>query len=78
MLSDGRSMFKNTIHVPVRGSGGFDEQKLKQVLGDSETLNEFKFYFLTLNTFSEITTPDYTIPENVVEYSQNIFVEVRR
>jgi hypothetical protein len=33
---------------------------------------------LTLNTFSEITTESYSIPESVSEYAQGIFVEVRR
>lgn len=40
VLSEGRSMFKNTLHMPVTTSTAtpFDEEKFKQILADSELL----------------------------------------
>ena len=40
LISDGRSMFKNTLHIPLKKSGAaspaqpFDEENFKQVLSD--------------------------------------------
>ena len=62
-------MFKNTLHVPMRGTSEINEAKIKQVLEDADTLNEFRNYILILHTFSEKTTEDYMIPESVSEYA---------
>jgi hypothetical protein len=39
-MSDGRSMFKNTLHMPLSkaGLGAFDEEKFKKVLNDQELM----------------------------------------
>ncbi len=62
-MSDGRSMFKNTIQVPLQNSlkmtqaaapaSAFDEAKFAQILADEDLLNEFRRYYLLLNTFSD-------------------------
>jgi len=54
-------MYKNTVHLPLQKSGAaspalpFDEEKFKQILGDQELINQFRRYFLVLNSFSETT-----------------------
>jgi hypothetical protein len=41
-------------------------------------MNDFRRYILTLGYHSEITLSEFSIPENVSEYAQNIFVEMRK
>lgn len=41
-------------------------------------MNQFRRFVLTLNHHSEVTQNDYSIPQDVSEYAQNIFVEVRK
>jgi hypothetical protein len=84
LISDGRSMFKNTLHVPLQKSGAaspaqpFDEEKFKQVLSDQELLGQIRRFFLALQTFSEVTLQDFAIPPAVSEYAQGVFVELRK
>ena len=62
-------MFKNTLHVPMRGTSEMNEAKIKQVLEDVDTINEFRNYILILHSFAEKTTEEYSIPESVSEYA---------
>jgi len=82
VTSDGRSMFKNTLHLPVRQSGpapaAFDEQKFAQVLADGELLGQFRRYVLLLSTFSDKSLAQYAIPTAVSEHAQAVFVAVRQ
>lgn len=80
VLSDGRSMFKNTTQVPVSKNEekAFDETKLNQILNDQDLLNQLRRYFLILQHYSEISLQDYHIPNDVSEYCQNIFIEQRK
>lgn len=85
VISDGRSMFKNTLQVPLPqlGSGKaalppFDEAKFAQILADQDLLNEFRRYYLLLAAFSEQSLEDYHIPADVSEHAQSIFIEMRK
>ena len=80
VLSDGRSMFKNTMHVPVQTSADkpFDDNKFQQILEDKELMRQMRSYVLMLNHHSDVTLADFNIPSEVSEYAQNIFIEVRR
>jgi hypothetical protein len=73
-------MFKNTIQVPVQAdpAKNFDEEKFKLILADNDLMHQMRRYILTLNHLSEITLADFTIPPEVSEYAQNIFIEVRK
>jgi len=55
ILSDGKSMFKNTLHLECRGqaSEGLGEQKLQEILNDQELVSALRRYFLLLKVFSE-------------------------
>lgn len=77
VISDGRSMFKNTLQVPLMpvnpskaAAPPFDETKFQQILADQELLNEFRRYYLLLCTFSEQTLEDYNLPPHVSEHAQ--------
>jgi Mini-chromosome maintenance replisome factor len=73
ILSEGRSMFKNSTHLPLSKASGpapFDEEKFKQILADEELMNAMRRYFLILNTFSDQTLVDFAIPTAVSEYAQ--------
>ena len=65
-------MFKNSTHLPLSKQSGpapFDEEKFKQILADEDLMNAMRRYFLILNTFSEQTLVDFTIPSAVSEYA---------
>lgn len=70
-------MFKNSTHLPLSKANGaaqpvvqFDEEKFKQILADEDLMNAMRRYFLILNTFSEQTLVDFSIPTAVSEYAQ--------
>lgn len=83
IFSDGRSMFKNTVHLPVSkapgaASSAVDDNKFKQILADEELMYQMRRYFLLLSTFSEQTLAEFSIPPSVSEYAQAVFVEQRK
>jgi hypothetical protein len=53
----------------MRGTSEMNEAKIKQVLEDADTINEFRNYILILHSFAEKTTEEYSIPESVSEYA---------
>lgn len=86
LISDGRSMFKNTLQVPLQAAKStgsapaarFDEEKFNQILADEELLNQIRRFYLLLSTFSDTTLEDYHIPPEVSEYAQQVFVDIRK
>jgi len=75
VLSNGRSMFKNTLHVKVKPQvEAFDATKFSQILADSDLINGFRKYLETLRA-GDI---QFTMPEDVCEQMQQEFVEVRK
>ncbi|CDW86598.1 mini-chromosome maintenance complex-binding protein [Stylonychia lemnae] len=80
VLSEGRSMFKNTLQVVIKPEEGkdLDENKLNQIINDEDLLNQLRRYILVTNSFADVTLQDYHIPEDVSEYAQNIFIETRK
>ena len=65
VLSDSRTMFKNTIHVPLDATAASDEQicsgrtKLTELLADAETLGQLRRLFIAIGTHWETTTAGY-------------------
>ena len=61
ILSDSRTMLKNSLHVPVTQAVDPDEaltiakKKLGEVLADENTLDEMRFFMLALGIHSETT-----------------------
>jgi hypothetical protein len=49
-----------------------------QVLQDAETLDQMRFMFLALTTFTETTYEDFEIPTEVALKAQAIFVDQRQ
>jgi len=45
ILSNGRSMFKNSIHLPVNGSLPFNEAKFAEIMSDKATLDRLRELF---------------------------------
>jgi len=58
-LSEGRSMFKNSLHLPLNKASSpalppqFDDDKFKQILADEQLMNQMRRYFLILSIFSD-------------------------
>ena len=80
VISDGRSMFKNTQQVIVQVEEGrvFDEAKFTQILADHQLMTQMRRYFLVLQYHSMTSLQEYSIPAEVSEYCQNIFIETRK
>jgi len=52
ILSNGRSMFKNALHVPVKGEGeAMSEEKFRQILDDQDLLCQLRKFFVLLTHF---------------------------
>jgi hypothetical protein len=69
VLSDGRSMFKNTVFVPVESKNEVDTEKVMKVMNDEEILKKLReFFFLTCH-FSDLTLKQFEIPAEVSEFA---------
>lgn len=80
VLSETRSMFKNTLPVQATAAeGDFESTRSKvfEVLRDSATVDQMRSMMLALTTFSETTYEDFEIPEDVSAYAQAQFIAVR-
>lgn len=70
VLSEGRSIFKNAIHVPVKQVSSAEDHaknvlKVKEVLQDKETMEQMRFFYLAMVTFAETTLDAYELsPES--------------
>lgn len=72
VLSETRSMFKNTIHLPIIAEdSNFNqvEAKVKEVLKDSETLEQMRFVIIALTLYSETTLEEFEISPEVAQYA---------
>ena len=83
VLSDARTMFKNTLHVPVDGQSadadiGVARQKLDELRGDAETLGELRRFFIGLGLHSDKTMSGFEMSSEVTEHAQKRFIEVRQ
>jgi len=56
LSSEGRSMFKNSTHVPVKGKNeNISSKKFNEIISDIDLLQELRKYFLLLTHFSDLT-----------------------
>lgn len=78
VLSGSRTMFKNTIHVPVNGgdtAASSDEDiaaaraKLEQLKEDADTLSQLRRFFISVGIHAERTLAGYELPPNVAEHA---------
>ena len=72
VLSDSRTMLKNTLHVPVTPSPNLDvsigtaKQKLAEVLEDQDTLDQMRNFMLAVGVHSQTTVnARFEIPDKV-------------
>jgi hypothetical protein len=68
ILSETRSMFKNTIHLPINAEdSNFNqvEAKVKEVLKDFDTLEQMRFMIIALTTYSDTTLEEFEITPEV-------------
>ena len=82
VLSDTRTMLKNTLHVPVTQAANINEslaaarQKLAEVLDDQDTVDQMRNFMLAIGLHSETTvSAKFEIPEEVSTNIQKIFIE---
>ena len=85
VLSDTRTMLKNTLHVPVTKAANINEslaaarQKLAEVLDDQDTVDQMRNFMLAIGLHSETTvSAKFEIPEEVSANIQKIFIEQRQ
>ena len=83
VLSGSRTMFKNTIHVPVSGEASDEEigaarAKLAELMEDEETLSQLRQFFVALGSHAEKTMAGYELPEEVATHASNQFQQARR
>ena len=75
VLSDARTMFKNTIHVPVNANATLATElevartKLAELAEDAETLLQLRRFFIAMGLHSEHTLKDFEIPAPVSEHA---------
>lgn len=81
ILSESRTMFKNSCHVPVTPAQDLEEtltkarQKVEQVLADEETLDQMRMFTLALGIYSETTVSAFSITEDVSSQAQTVFMD---
>ena len=71
VLSDGRSMFKNTLQVCVTKdvSKPFDQAKFSKILEDEQMLNEMRKFVLLLSYNGDKLFNEFSISAEVSEYA---------
>lgn len=78
IVGDGRSMFTNSIHMPVKGSKVAEaKEKVKQVIADKETMDQLRKFFVALTYHHKRTMSEFTIPAAVAEHAQQTFITKR-
>jgi len=58
LTNEGRSLFKNSTHVPVKAkseSNYITSSKFTEIISDIDLLKELRKYFLLLTHFSDLT-----------------------
>ena len=69
VVGDGRSMFKNTIHLPVHNVSKVDEDesfsKVADVMKDQKCMDEMRLCMLCHQLWFEQTAQQYQIPDDV-------------
>lgn len=82
IVGEGRTMFKNTIQMPVVANAPHDfaevSNKVDQVIKDQDTINQMRMAMLAHAYHFERTATMYCIPEDVSAYAQNVFVQERQ
>jgi dsDNA-specific endonuclease/ATPase MutS2 len=72
LSSEGRSMFKNSTHVPVKAkseSSYITESKFNEIISDIDLLQELRKYFLLLTHFSDLTLQNYGVAKQCSEFA---------
>ena len=83
VLSGSRTMFKNTIHVPVNGEASDEDiaaakTKLDELKEDEETLSQLRKFFMAIGLHSERTLAGYELPPTVAEHASSQFQKARK
>ena len=81
VISDSRSMFKNSIHVKVERTADPDVSKVAEVLADEETLNELRAYILAMQMVDGgelLVAKAYAVEDACLEHVTTFFSEERK
>lgn len=77
-VGTGRSIFKNTLHLPLQpqDSKTFDKVKYLEVLNDKETMQQLRTLMLVGNKSVIVqSSDDFNIPDEVAEHIQAVFCQ---